>query len=780
MSSRLAFLSIVAIALAHTATAVLQHRAPAAHDGFQYFTLQYFFLNNAIQSGELAQWIPYMSQGTVATQWYGVQGSLLQNALLPVAPFLQKIDLLTVFHVGMFVDEMLLLVGTWLLARRFFQLPAVVFITVSVVGSAVWLDQPYWNVRLYYALPLVLELGHRFLETGRWRWFVLAANLLALQVVGNLPYFVPVATFAVFVYFAAFAASHGPLIWDRIRSLRLNWRAGAAIAVSIAFFVAAYACLVIGTRELITYSTGRGPDGSTTLEGFLTYGGEIGLQQWLDVLLNVSPSLDMTLYGGILLLPLALVGLVTVDRRRLHFVVMAIVMLLFTLGTLISIAAFLVWPGMRFFRHIALVSPFVKVLLIFVAGIGFERLFGPKKTRAAAIAAVIVLLAGAWLALDLAQSPSTLPHYMDPDPLVDRPDHMYDPLLVARRLQASAALAVAGAAIIAAAALAAGRLRVVTMAVAVSFVAGDVYYFKFNHLLTRSDVVPQPARAVLRPAPMTFPQRRDLELRAALLTSGRLRATLSFNHVLRQSLQGGAARGTKYWTNHAFLFTDEAGSSFRMDSWLRPLDQLMRMYWGAPIDDASTLPPGIDLGALSFPIKRPGAGEVAGITAAKIRFFAAAYSVGSPAELVPLMTDASHAGNLLFVFPIDDAGDGRAPPWTSQQALSADDSRQLPYEVVRFDANSLTIRAANPNAAAGWMAYADVWHPSWRATVNGKQVPVYRASMAYKAIPIEPGDNLIELRFGSRLFAMLTALVSANAVFWLIGVGVLGSRELRN
>ena len=188
---------------------MLQHRAPAAHDGFQYFTLQYFFLNNAIQSGELAQWIPYMSQGTVATQWYGVQGSVLQNALLPVAPLLQKIDLLTVFHLGMFVDEMILLVGTWLLARRFFQLPAVVFITVSVVGSAVWLDQPYWNVRLYYALPLVLELGHRFLETGRWRWFVLAANLLALQVIGNLPYFVPVATFAVFVYFAGFAASHG-------------------------------------------------------------------------------------------------------------------------------------------------------------------------------------------------------------------------------------------------------------------------------------------------------------------------------------------------------------------------------------------------------------------------------------------------------------------------------------------------------------------------------------------------------------------------------------------
>ena len=86
-------------------------------------------------------------------------------------------------------------------------------------------------------------------------------------------------------------------------------------------------------------------DGSTTLEGFLTYGGTIGIQQWLDVVLNVSPSLDMTLYAGVLLLPLTLVGLVTVDRRRFHFVAVATVMLLFSLGTPVSVAAFHLCPA---------------------------------------------------------------------------------------------------------------------------------------------------------------------------------------------------------------------------------------------------------------------------------------------------------------------------------------------------------------------------------------------------------------------------------------------------
>jgi hypothetical protein len=564
----------------------------------------------------------------------------------------------------------------------------------------------------------------------------------------------------------------------------------AAIVSSAASFIVVYACLVIGTDPLVTYSLGRNPDGSTALDGFLLYGGETGLQQWLDLLLNVSPSLDMTLYGGILLLPMALVGLLTTDRRRVHFVVLAIVMLLFTLGTLVSIAAFHVWPGMRFFRHIALVSPLVKVLLVFVAGIGFERLFeGHDRrafVRAAGFGAAIVLLGGAWLALNLARSPVTLLHYMEPDPAIDRPDHMYEPTLVARRLQASAALAAAGALIVGAAAFTPRGLRVVVLAIVLGFVTYDVYRFKFNHLLTRSDVVPPPARVAVRPAPMTVPRRRDPDVRAALLTSGRLRSTLSFHHVLRRSLQGQVARGTQYWTNHAFLFTDEAGSSFRMDSWLRPIDQLMRMYWGAPIDDASALPPAIDLGALTFPINRPGSGEVAGVTADKIRFFAAAYTVGSPADLVPLMTDASYAGNVLFVFPREHQEGARdtqgnddrpAPRWASQRPLAADDSRSLPYEVTRFDANTLTIRVKNPELAASWMYYADAWHPYWKARVNGKAVPVYRANMAYKAIPIEGGENVIELQFGSRLFSALSAMVSLNAAFWL---GLVATGKLRN
>ena len=782
--SRLLFLVIVLIELVHSGTAAFQHRVPTGHDGFQYFTLQYYFLNNAIQAHEVAQWIPYMTQGTVATFWYGIQGSFLQNVLLYTASLLRSVDLLFVYHLGIFIDEMILLTGTWLLARRFFPTSAVFFIAVSVVGSCVWLDQPYWNFRLYYAIPLVLELGHRFLDTGRWRWCFLALNLLALQSVGNLPYFIPLASFVVFAYFAWYAAANHRFVWKRLRSLRWRWAAASALILGATSFLVAYKCLTIGTDQLVSYNVGRGPDGTTDLNGFLTYGGVTDLHKWIDLVLNLSPWLDLTLYAGILLMPLLLCGLLVADRRRIHLVLFAVTMLSFTLGTIVSVALYYAWPGMTYFRHIGLVSPLVKVFFCFVAGIGFEWLFErhPSRSkwavRAAATMAALLLMIGAWQALRISRSGPAIGAYVDALSVaaVDRPLHTYHQDILARRLRQSAALALEGAAVIGVVPFVLGlplftrssRARGVMVCVVLAFVATDLYRFKFAYLFDRSDVIPSGVQFVTHPSTMPYARHRELDLPHAAMTSTRLQATLGFSEMMLLHFQDRPTLGAQYWSNNAFWFTDEAGSSLQADSWLKPLDQLIRMFRGEPINDTSTVPQGYEGGRLQFPVERVAAAAVSGVSADKIRFFAHAYSVVSADDLVPLMTDDSYNGDLLFVLPAPDArGSARSVPWTSQQPLSTDDSRPLPYQVQQFDADNLIVKVSNPESGAAWMSYSDMWHPSWHATVNDRPVPVYRANMAYKAVPIEPGDNVIHFHFGSALFSILSAIVSANSAFWL-------------
>jgi hypothetical protein len=146
-----------------------------------------------------------------------------------------------------------------------------------------------------------------------------------------------------------------------------------------------------------------------------------------------------------------------------------------------------------------------------------------------------------------------------------------------------------------------------------------------------------------------------------------------------------------------------------------------------------------------------------------------------------LVNDRSYNGDLLFVSPLE--GEGRqamTEPWNGQRLLSSDDSRPLSYRVLRFDANNLVVEVSNTDATPAWLFYSDVWHPWWSATVNGVAAPVYRANVAYKAVRIERGENVVHFRFHSRLLAALSALAALNAGLWLIGTGAMMAGVLRS
>src|SRR4051794_7272178 len=82
LGSRLGFPLILVLHLACTVWLVADRRMMIGHDGFQYFTLQYYFLNNRVMTGEIPQWIPYLAHGSGATPHYSIQASPLQNVLL--------------------------------------------------------------------------------------------------------------------------------------------------------------------------------------------------------------------------------------------------------------------------------------------------------------------------------------------------------------------------------------------------------------------------------------------------------------------------------------------------------------------------------------------------------------------------------------------------------------------------------------------------------------------------------------------------------------------------
>jgi hypothetical protein len=58
----------------------------------------------------------------------------------------------------------------------------------------------------------------------------------------------------------------------------------------------------------------------------------------------------------------------------------------------------------------------------------------------------------------------------------------------------------------------------------------------------------------------------------------------------------------------------------------------------------------------------------------------------------------------------------------------------------------------------GYLVLADVWHPWWRAEVDGVAAPVLRANVLFRAVKVPPGRHLVRLTFAPVRGALSQAL----------------------
>jgi uncharacterized membrane protein YfhO len=66
----------------------------------------------------------------------------------------------------------------------------------------------------------------------------------------------------------------------------------------------------------------------------------------------------------------------------------------------------------------------------------------------------------------------------------------------------------------------------------------------------------------------------------------------------------------------------------------------------------------------------------------------------------------------------------------------------------------------------GWVVLVDAYDPGWRATVDGRPVPLLRANAAFRAVAVPSGRHRIEMRYRPR--AVVMGLIASGA-----GLGIL-------
>ena len=746
------------------------------HDSFFRFTFQYYFLNNYFQTGQLPHWIPYMTHGTTAYWWHTLQGVFdLSTYIIPITGKLFKdVPYFILFNLGVFLSRLILLSGTWLLGRRLFKSSCSVFVvTLSMMVCSLGESQAYFNFSFYYALPLVIYLGHRFIDTAQWRYFFMAINLYALQMFGNAAYFLPISSLVLILYFGFY----GILNFGQLKRLCSQVEKGGAMALSLIgvglSLWAVYFFMSQGMHtELVRSLPGRTADGAILFDQIQNWAQQAPMTRWADMIFGISLDQDVTFYIGILTFLFAALAILG-GRYRLMLPMAAVivVLFLFSRATALTQVLYAYWPLMSFYKNLYLVSPLITFWICLMAGFGCDYLMSRTAGRVRDYCFMLcgVIFCAVGMAIYYAS------HHFEYIVMIC--DWMGFEFIGRKfatgtlntaeisRLFFEAAIrhVVLGVLLLFAFFQFEPKWRRGWVIVLLLFHMTELGLYSYQQINRRTASIASVPDEILEYQPMPFSHRRELTI-----PKGYPRSQIVVPEMLKQTVM--------YWSFNAFLFHDPAGSMARADHWLKPYDQLMRTFWNQPLEAKGESPKWVEpeYFSIRFPEHSESAMRISGISVNKIRFYRKSYWVENLEYLADILTDSMYEGGRLFLSETSQPDvilSNKIRDWSDEMDLMGDDRIELNYEIVNFDSNSLEIQVLNPATTPLWMVYSDTWHPDWRATVNGLSVPIYKAQMAYKAVKIQPGQNQIVWQFYRPKLAFLTRVVGMTCLAWMLWIG---------
>lgn len=87
------------------------------------------------------------------------------------------------------------------------------------------------------------------------------------------------------------------------------------------------------------------------------------------------------------------------------------------------------------------------------------------------------------------------------------------------------------------------------------------------------------------------------------------------------------------------------------------------------------------------------------------------------------------------------------------------------------------VRIDVETSAPGYVVLVDAYDPGWRATVDGREVPLLRANVAFRAVPVAAGRHEVALVYRPRSVEIGFGVSAATLVLGLVGAGLVRVRR---
>jgi len=100
---------------------------------------------------------------------------------------------------------------------------------------------------------------------------------------------------------------------------------------------------------------------------------------------------------------------------------------------------------------------------------------------------------------------------------------------------------------------------------------------------------------------------------------------------------------------------------------------------------------------------------------------------------------------------------------------SPDADSKASATIASLSATRLEVRTKSTRA--GFLVTSDAFYPGWRARIDGREVPLYRADYAIRGVPVPPGEHTVRFDYRPRSF-YLGAGISLISMLLLIVLAV--------
>ncbi|MEE9542828.1 MAG: hypothetical protein V3V95_03480 [Thermodesulfobacteriota bacterium] len=700
---------------------------------FQRFYLSYndfFFFN------ELPRWVPFGS--------YGIQGDFI--TLLPteyLSVFIGRVlgieNVLSLFKLSIFFQQMIFLFGLYLLAQRLFERPATVFfVSVTTICSIVFYFQLYWNFLGLICLPLILYFIHRFFCDHKLRDIMIMMNILILSVFGSAVYIFTLTAMVVAVFFITMLIAH----IGRWRSfLSISKRDLCVSGLLLLVFAALLGTFYFFITNAMNFTEGLhiGRDSVTkvsSLPSFLGYADEtIGFEKFIGLLYPALEFiiLDLTLHVGFL--SLLFIGYALIFVRNAAFIAMAAVVtvfVLFSLGSMTPVAEFLYnyFPTMKYYRHIGNSVANLKLFLPFMAGFGLDHILcrfqgvGENSGRdglwspVLKISTAIVLLVGSFIY-----------------------SSVYSGILDNGHLGLWMGVTVGFLVLLYLLNTRLGWARGVGF-----FIAACVLFQMLGYRTVVDTIVYIGSRHNVPQEISLKVNRYAFQPERTLAPSGaRSAATLFYAENV----------SVQYTLAYSFIQWDPCVSAFRTDLLNENVAALLRAR-GVSYSKLKGVTGGM---RLRLPYD-PGLFSMLGCMSPKLKLFSDVLFVDDPGAAEAFVRRGDNAVLVL----------GDVPP-QERNAWSASASGERgkgTIEVGAFSSNRLELDVDISSEGGQWLYYADAWHPGWKVFVNGVPKPVSLANIAFKAVRLDKGQSKVSFVFDNSKSRVLVNLMVFYGIFFVL------------